>query len=279
MRRKDKTPDKLWWLQNLCLLFVGASWLSPESEPILKLGSYLCLTKRLHFSDHLLTPDFWHRLLRQQSETVTAPQCPPVWPQKIDVRVPSWFLPVTLRKPCWWHLGHCTALSSPLSLCLHQRGGTGSTQCLLLLAFHQHPLLPVAERVPRAASWRAKVCFLSLMHECTVNLTCFYRIPLIIIPLSLTLCKSRCCRCWPHAVWDATSGLHKLVRRHIAKLLVALWATDTTGVGELSWRVVCTKHLHKWLLGTRRILLKNYNPVCDLQIGLELLWIFVLFHG
>lgn len=65
----------------------------------------------------------------------------------------------------------------------------------------------------------------------------------------------------------------RLLRSHVAKLLVASWVTDITEIHELSLCAVCTKGLHKWMSG------RNWRSVvlCLWPTVMWLLWIYLLW--
>lgn len=137
-------------------LFLGAGWLRQVSEPVLKLGSYLLLTKCLSFLDHLLAPDFWHHFLEAVAQAAewnnhssAVPSC--LVTVDKDVCVPSRFL--------WWPKGdHADGTWSTIPtahLCMHQWGGTWEHPVLPWALQPQRFFFSLKESVPRVNSWLA----------------------------------------------------------------------------------------------------------------------------
>lgn len=144
---------------------------------------------------------------RQQRETATAPQGPPVWPQKIKMYMSHpdfrWWPKGDHADGTWSTAQLCHGLSLPAPV----RWDWGSTQCLFLQALHQQIFfLWRNECLGLIPNW-LKFAFYHLMCECRVNLTCFYIVPFIFNTVYVGSARVGVCRSWPLVRWDAASGL------------------------------------------------------------------------
>lgn len=147
-------------IREFVALFVGASWLSWVSEPDLKLGSYVFLTKCLSFSDHLLTPEFWHCLLGSGGTGSRGKQpqlhgtllfghrryrctCP--------ILISAGGLKETmLMVPAAWYSSVCHDLAVPASV----RWDLGAP-CACICSFISTDYFPVKKLIPRVNFWLA----------------------------------------------------------------------------------------------------------------------------